>query len=144
VARTEAAEDTAQLVRLVVALSARRLRQQAGQELSPSRAAALATIARHGPLSPSELAAIERISRPTTTRLVARLREQGLVECSPAPGDGRSYVISLSENGSALRKLRRARKQAYIACLLDRADPADVELLDAAARVLLRLLEEDA
>jgi DNA-binding MarR family transcriptional regulator len=136
-------EDTAELVRLAVARSARRLRQQAGLELSPSRAAALATIAREGPLTPSALAAIERISRPTTTRLIARLKEQGLVECSPDPSDRRSYLVSLSEDGSALRELRRARKEAYIARLLDRADPSDVELLDAAARVLLRLLEED-
>jgi DNA-binding MarR family transcriptional regulator len=142
--RTSVREETAELVRLAVARSSRRLRQQAGRELSPSRAAALATIAREGPLTPSALAAIERISRPTTTRLIARLKEQGLVECTPDPNDGRSYLVALSEDGSALRELRRARKQAYIARLLDGADPADVELLDAAARVLLRLLEDES
>jgi DNA-binding MarR family transcriptional regulator len=94
-------------------------------------------------LSPSALAEIEQISRPTTTRLVARLKEQGLVECVPDPGDGRSYLISLSEDGSALRQLRRSRKQAYISRLLERAEPAEIELLDAAASVLLRLLEDD-
>src|SRR5262249_21281422 len=136
-------EETAELLRLAVARTARRLRQQAGRELSPSRAAALSTIARDGPLTPSALAAIERISRPTTSRLVARLRDQGLVECTPDPEDGRSYLVALSEGGAALRALRRSRKEAYIARLLDRADPADVELLDGAARVLLRLVEGD-
>ena len=140
---TAVREETAELVRLAVARSSRRLRQQAGPQLSPSRAAALATIARHGPLTPSALAEIEQISRPGATRLVARLREQGLVECSPDPRDGRSYLVSLSEDGSALRQLRRARKLAYMSRLLERADPAELELLDAAARVLLRLLEDD-
>jgi DNA-binding MarR family transcriptional regulator len=136
-------EETAEVVRLAVARSSRRLRQQAEPHLSPSRAAALATIAREGPLMPSALAEIEQISRPGATRLVARLREQGLVECTPDPSDGRSYLVSISEDGSALRELRRSQKLAYMSRLLERADPAEVELLDAAARVLLRLLEDD-
>ena len=58
---------------------ARRLRQEAGDELSPTLAAALATVERAGPLTPSELAEIERVKRPTATRIVARLVEDGLV-----------------------------------------------------------------
>ena len=92
---------------------------------------------------PSALAEIEQISRPGATRLVARLKEQGLVECTPDPSDGRSYLVSISEDGSALRELRRSQKLAYMSRLLERADPAELELLDAAARVLLRLLEDD-
>ena len=42
---------------------ARRLRQEAGAGLSPSLTAALATIERHGPLTPSEVAV-----RATTSR----------------------------------------------------------------------------
>ena len=137
-------EDTAEQLRLAVARSARRLRQHAGRELTPSRAAVLATIAREGPLSPSALAAVERISRPTATRLIARLKEQGLVECTPDPDDGRSYRVSLSASGSALRALRRTRKQAYLARLLAGADADEIELLDRAAGLLLRLLEESA
>jgi DNA-binding MarR family transcriptional regulator len=136
-------EETAELVRLAVARSGRRLRQQAGRELSPSRAAVLSTIAREGPLTPSALAALERISRPTTSRLVAHLREQGLVDCIPDPEDGRSYLVSLSPGGEELRALRRTRKQAYIERILERADASEVEVLDAAARILLRLVEEE-
>jgi DNA-binding MarR family transcriptional regulator len=140
---TATRDETAEVVRLAVQRGSRRLRQQAEPHLSPSRAAALATIARNGPLTPSALAEIEQISRPGATRLVARLKEQGLVECTPDPSDGRSYLVSISEDGSALRELRRSRKVAYMSRLLEHADPAEVELLDAAARVLLRLLEDD-
>src|SRR5881227_3413514 len=52
-------------LRVVLARAARRLRQEAGGDLSPSQTAALATIERRGPLTPSELAAYERIQRPT-------------------------------------------------------------------------------
>jgi DNA-binding MarR family transcriptional regulator len=103
----------------------------------------LATIARHGPISPSRLAELERLSRPTVTRLVARLKAQGLVEVEADPDDGRSYRISVSASGSALRALRRRRKYAYLALLLEHAEPEEVETLDRAASVLLRLLEEE-
>jgi len=119
------------------------MRQQAGHELSPSRLSVLNTIAREGPITPSELASIERISRPNVTRLVAKLRGEGLVDCIAAASDGRSYLVALSKDGSALRELRRARKSAYLARVLASADPEELELLDRASKVLLRLVEED-
>ena len=67
-------------LRLAVARTARRLRQEADGGLSPSLTAALATLERHGSLTPSKLAEIERIQRPTVTRLVATLEKEGLVE----------------------------------------------------------------
>lgn len=132
------------MLRLAVGRSGRRLRQQAGDELTPSQAAILATISREKSLTPSRLAELERISRPTITRLVAKLRDQGLVDCTPDPDDGRSYRIAISASGSALRDLRRRRKYTYLARLLEHADPEEVELIERSAQILLRLLEEDA
>jgi DNA-binding MarR family transcriptional regulator len=63
--------DSAARLRLGVVRTARRLRQEAASEasgLTPTSTAALATIERHGPLTPSELADIERVKRPTITR----------------------------------------------------------------------------
>ena len=77
-------------LRLAVARTARRLRQEAGGGLSPTLTAALATVERHGPLTPSELAARERVQRPTATKLVARLEADGLVARTADPTDGRS------------------------------------------------------
>jgi len=81
-------------LRLVITRTARRLRQQAGTDLGPSQISALASIERHGPLTPSELAEIERIQRPSATRIVARLEEAGLME--PA---GAAAVASAKESG---------------------------------------------
>ena len=56
---------------MAIVRTARRLRQEAaggGGGLTPTAVAALATVERHGPLTPSELAQIERIKRPTATR----------------------------------------------------------------------------
>src|SRR5687767_5138456 len=94
--------DLAPRLRLAITRSARRLRQEAGSALSPSQGAALAVIDRHGPLTPSELAARERIQRPTATRVLARLEEMGLIDRAADPADRRSSLVSVSPAGVAL------------------------------------------
>src|SRR5919112_2598533 len=81
-------------LRLVITRTARRLRQEAGSDLSPSQTAALATIERHGPLTPSELATRERVQRPTVTRVLARLEEAGLIDRAADPQDRPSPLLS--------------------------------------------------
>ena len=139
--RTTSQADLAVRLRLVIARTARRLRQQAGEELSPSQATALATIDRHGPLTPSELAVRERIQRPTATRLIARLEEAGLVDRTPDPLDRRSCVVSLTPAGGELLNRVRTRKDAYLARRLRDLDADERATLDRAAAILERVLE---
>src|SRR3712207_3217356 len=101
--------DLASRLRLDIARMARRLRQEAGAPLSPSQTAALATIERHGPLTPSELAERERVQRPTVTRVLARLEEAGLVMRAADPADRRSSLVNISEEGRALLDEVRAQ-----------------------------------
>src|SRR3954453_20433091 len=93
---TQIKEELAPRLRWAVTRMARRLRQEAGVDLGPSQVAALATVERHGPLSPSELAEIERIKRPTATRIVRHLEEGGLVERVKDPADGRASILSVT------------------------------------------------
>jgi DNA-binding MarR family transcriptional regulator len=130
-------------LRLAITRTARRLRQNAGTDLGPSQTAALATIERHGPLAPSELARREVIKRPTATRILARLEEDGLVERVRDPDDGRGAIVSATREGRALLKRLRERKTAYLATRIRRLPPEDVEALARAADVLERLLEEE-
>ena len=141
--RTTSQADLAVRLRLVIARTARRLRQQAGEELSPSQATALATIDRHGPLTPSELAVRERIQRPTATRLIARLEEAGFVDRTPDPLDRRSCVVSLTPAGGELLGRVRTRKDAYLARRLRDLDADERATLDRAAAILERVLEGD-
>src|SRR5919197_688627 len=110
---TPSTSDLAGRLRLAVARTARRLRQEADGGLSPSLTAALATLERHGPLTPSRLAEIERIQRPTVTRLLATLEKDGLVQRVGDPDDGRVSIVSITKEGSALVKKLRSRKNAY-------------------------------
>jgi DNA-binding MarR family transcriptional regulator len=138
---TEIKEELAPRLRWAITRMARRLRQQAGTDLGPSQVAALATVERHGPLSPSELADLERIKRPTATRIVRHLEEGGLVERVSHPADGRSSILSVTPAGRALLKRLRERKTAYLAKRLGALDAEDRRTLERAAELLEGMLE---
>src|SRR5215211_2553055 len=109
---TEIKEELAPRLRWAVTRMARRLRQEAGVDLGPSQIAALATVERHGPLSPSELAERERIKRPTVTRILGHLEAAGRVERVKAPEDGRASILTVTPEARRLLKPPRARKTA--------------------------------
>jgi DNA-binding MarR family transcriptional regulator len=140
--QTTSIPDLAGHLRLVIARSARRLRQEAGGELSLSLSSALATVDRHGPMTPSEVAARERIQRPTATRLLARLEEQGLVVRTPDPYDRRSSLVATTTAGRELMDAMRTRKTAFLAQRLEELGPEDRAALERAAQVLERMLAE--
>ena len=140
----ETISEQASHLRFAIARTARRLRQEAGSPLSPTLIAGLATIDRHGPLTPSELAAREKIQRPTATRVLARLEEAGLIERTADPADRRSSLVSTTPAGADLLASVRDRKDAYLAQRLDRLSPEDLAALDLAAGILERVLEEGA
>ena len=117
------------------------MRQEAGDELSPSMTAALATIENRGPLTPSELAELERIKRPTATRVLRRLEEDGLIERTADPSDGRSALVCVTPRGASRLKKLRSRKNAYLARRLRELPPEDVAALERAADVLERMLD---
>jgi len=138
---TSAELDLAPRLGLALARSARRLRQEAGTHLSPSLTAALATIERHGPLTPSELAARERVQRPTITRIAARLEELGLVARAADPGDRRSALIDVTTAGRELLASARTRKDAFLSERLEALGAADRATLERAAALLEDMLE---
>ena len=136
----EIKEELAPRLRWAITRMARRLRQEAGTDLGPSQVAALATIDRHGPLSPSELAELERIKRPTATRIVRHLEEGGLVGRVGHPADGRSSILSITPDGRSLLKRLRERKTAYLAKRLAAMDAEDRRTLERAAELLEGML----
>jgi len=131
-------------LRTAIVRTARRLRQEAAAEtsgLTPTSVAALATIERHGPLTPSEIAAIERVNRPTITRTLGCLEREGLIDRAPDPDDRRSALVSV--NGAGRERLRRLRKRknAYLARRMRDLSDEEVETLERAAEILERMRE---
>ena len=131
---------------MAVVRTARRLRQEAAEavgELTPTAAAALATVERHGPLTPSELAEIERVKRPTATRTLRVLSEAGLVERAPDPEDGRSALVSITAVGRERLRRLRGRKNAYLARRMRDLPAEDLATLERAGEILERVLEDE-
>jgi DNA-binding MarR family transcriptional regulator len=135
--------ELASRLRLVITRTARRLRQQSDPGLSPTQAAALATIERTGPLTPSELARIERVQRPTISRVTARLGQAGLLERLPDELDRRGARLRVTPEGRRTLRALRNRKTAYLAERLERLDPEDRAVLARASGLLERLLEDE-
>ncbi len=127
-------------LRLAVMRLARRMRlERADTSLSISQLAALATLERHGPLTPSELAAHEKVQPPSMTRLAASLEAAGLVTRTPHPSDGRQVLLAASPAGAALLQSDRRRREAWLAQQLRALDADDRAVLHKAAAILDRL-----
>src|SRR6478609_8356474 len=140
--------DAAAQLRLGIVRTARRLRQEAAAEptgLTPTSTSALATIERHGPLTPSELAKLERVRRPTVTRTLGCLEREGLIARTPDPADGRSALVSVNAAGRERLRRLRGRKNAYLARRMRDLPVDDIETLERAAEILEKMREsEDA
>src|SRR6266545_777708 len=129
-------------LRLVVTRLARRLRQQSDAAISPTQAAALATIERRGPLALGELAETERVQPPTITAAVDRLETQGLVARRRDPDDRRVARVEVTRAGRKLLEQTRARTSAYLERRIDELSARDRATLERAADILERVLEE--
>jgi DNA-binding MarR family transcriptional regulator len=137
--------DTASQLRTAIVRTSRALRQDAAGDtgLSPTQTAVLVTINRDGPLTPSELAEIERVKRPTMTRTLACLEREALIERTPDPADGRSSLVAVNGAGRERLAQMRRRKSAYLARRLRKLDPDEVATLARAAELLERIREDE-
>ena len=142
--RAATESESAARLRLAITRVARRLRQEANADLSPSLTSALASIEGHGPVTPSELANWERVQRPTITRVLTRLTELGLIERAADPADGRSTLVSITPSGRGVLSELRTRRDAFLADRLSNLSPEDRAVLDRASEVLESLLEGES
>lgn len=138
----EATDRAVDALELAVALEgllswARRLAPPGG--LSLTATATLARLSREGPLGVSTLAAVEGVSQPATSQLVARLEREGLVRRVGSPDDGRAVLVQLTPDGERVVRERRAARAAALTDLLERAPAGDAALVVAALPALQRL-----
>lgn len=133
--------DAARL-RLAVMRLSRRLRQEVSPAITPSQLSALARLDRGGPMSVGDLAAAERVSPSTLTRIVAALEADGLISRDTDPADRRVARVAVSAAGHDLLETARARGTGYLAERIARLPGEDASALAAAVPVLERLLED--
>ena len=87
----------------------RRVRFEPSAEVPPHHVSVLYKLL-DGPLTPGELAELEKVSAPSMTRTANCLVERQLVERTDHPTDGRSKLLTLTDEGRAtLKRVQRAR-----------------------------------
>ncbi len=136
---TRAETELSSALRLSVMRLSRRLRAMRDANLSLNQVAALSTLERHGPLTPGELAAHEKVQPPSMTRILASLEAAGLVSRTPHPSDGRQALVAASPAGTVLLREDRRRRDAWLSRRMRDLDPEDLAVLAKAAEVLDRL-----
>jgi DNA-binding MarR family transcriptional regulator len=135
--------ELASTLRLAITRTARRLRRHADAGISPSLQSALATVEAMGPVALGDLAAAEAIRPSSTTRIVARLEEEGLIVREVDPLDRRVSRVRVTPRGRRLLERTRSRKTAYLARRLRALSEPERETLARAAAILTRLVEDE-
>jgi DNA-binding MarR family transcriptional regulator len=134
------AQQTAADLRLAVGRLVRRVRRETSV-LPSARMAVLGRLDRDGPQTVADLAAAERVSHQSMTRLVAALREANLVRPAPSPAeDRRRKPIALSPAGRAALNHQRAHRSSWLATAIStELTAAEQRTLAAAIPLLNRL-----
>ncbi len=136
------ADDDVARLHHALGRSSRLLRESASGGLTPTQLAVLGALLRHGPRQLTELAAAERINPTLLSRVVGRLEEGGLVRRDAQEQDRRAYVVSITEQGSALTRTLRQERCGELAAVVDGMDPEHVVALRAAIPALEALADQ--
>lgn len=132
--------ELASMLRISVMRLARRLRaHRLDSGLTLTQLAALATLERHGPMTPGELAVHEKVQPPSVTRVIAVLESRELASRTAHPTDGRQQIVAVTTAGKGLLREDRRRREAWLSRQLAELSAADRALLRAAGPVLERL-----
>lgn len=116
----------------------RRIRPTSG-ELSAGHFSTLATLHRHGPQRPSDLARTERFAPPAVARVVGALEDRGLVTRRPSPDDARSSLVEITAEGVRLLTAIRLEQAAAVSRLLEALDADELAVLAHALEPLERI-----
>jgi DNA-binding MarR family transcriptional regulator len=92
-------DDEAAQLSVVVGQLIRLLRSRAPAAVGPGSLAALATLARHGPMRLGDLAVREGVAPPTLTRMIAVLEDAGYVTRRTDEADRRAVRVSVTDAG---------------------------------------------
>ena len=129
-------------LRIAIGQASRRIRaERGGAGLADPQYTVLLWLNKRGPLTPGQLAELERIQPPSMTRTVNCLEEAGYVERHPHETDRRQVVIALSERGSAILAADRRRRDAWLAKRLRELTPEERSVLRQAAPLIERLAQ---
>lgn len=125
-------------LRLAVVRLGRRLRAARTDEagISLTQLSALSVLSQCGPMSPSELAARERVQPPSMTRVISALEETGYVTRTPHPTDRRQSVIALTDAGTEYIDAEISARERWLDARLAELSEQDRTVLRRAVEII--------
>lgn len=109
--------------------------------LSGPEASALAVVIYAGEITPSALAELEQVRRPTIARVLDALEARGLIRREPHGTDRRSVTIVATEAGMTLWQAGQSRRAEPLVAALSTLSADDRARLREALPILQRLLK---
>ncbi|MDQ2757320.1 MAG: MarR family transcriptional regulator [Actinomycetota bacterium] len=128
-------------LRLACMRISRRVRFESSHDVAPHQFSVLCRL-EGTPRTPGELAEIERVAKPSMTRTVAALVDQGLVSRQDDPTDGRQVILSLTDEGLRSVRAIRRRRDAWMASRVQHLSPEEQDVLARATQILARVASE--
>jgi DNA-binding MarR family transcriptional regulator len=92
--------DWAMRLRASIVSLARQMRRDATGVFTPTQLAVLGSIHRNGPITVGELAALERLSAPTISKVITALECEGVVKRRNDHQDRRVRQVEITEQGA--------------------------------------------
>lgn len=126
-------------LRLACQRIARRVRFESTSEVAPHQFSVLVHLRNAGPLTPTQLAAHDRVSTPSMNRTLNCLADAGLVERLPHPDDRRQVLVRSTSGGEDVVRDTIAKRDSWMVEHLDGMDAAQLALLRSAADLLLEV-----
>jgi len=108
--------------------------------ISPARASALSVLVFGGARSLTELAAAERVTTATMSKLVTAMEAEGLARRYPDVNDARAIRIEATAKGRRILERGRERRLELFEQLLADASDADIAAVHRAASVVERAI----
>jgi len=135
--------DEVDRLRRMVSRIARELNASATAEgLTPTQASVLGVIAGRGPLSLTEIAAIERLNPTMLSRVVGKLEVAGLITRQPDPADLRTVTAHITVQGRRTHARVKQQRVAAVAGRVARLTATEQAQLVAALPALEALAEQ--
>lgn len=107
-------------------------------DLTARQYAVITTVAQHEGLSQTDLVRLTGIDRSTLADVVQRLLKRGVIQRERTMQDGRTYAVSLSQDGrqllDAIKPFARRADRLVLSCLGDEDGKAAVQILSRLLR----------
>lgn len=140
--KDETTLELASRVRQVVVPLARHIQRTTSDDFTPTELSIIGAVLRHGPIMIGELATRERLSTPTTSKVVAALERARMIERMADPGDRRVCRVQLSRTGRKWIDKTRAARNEWLAERIAQLQPDERAGLATAMAVLQQFVDD--